>query len=171
MHIARLVSVFANPARPANAHTSCSCTDQVCSRLGRVDAALQMYADMRNAAPGSKLAPTVHAYTAAMRAATEGGRWTRALDVWADMRQSGCNPTGHAYAAVISACASGLDWTRAVALFEEMCNSGIRPDVVSCTVSARALMHALKFLHLLSSVPLQPLLPFYSLAPRVCTVM
>lgn len=109
---------------------------QVCSRLGMVDAALNMYADMIAAPPGSKLSPTVHAYTAAMRAATEGGRWPRALDIWGDMRAAGVPPTGHAYAAVISACASGYEWPRAVALFEEMCNSGIRPDVVSCTVRA-----------------------------------
>jgi len=49
---------------------------------------------MRSASPSSSMAPTVHAYTAAMRAATEGGRWARALDIWADLRASGCQTTG-----------------------------------------------------------------------------
>eukprot|EP00967_Tisochrysis_lutea_P098456 scaffold145425_cov23-Tisochrysis_lutea.AAC.1 len=87
------------------------------------------------------MAPTVHAYTAAMRAATEGGRWARALDIWADLRSSGCQATGakgHAYAAAISACAAGQQWQRAVALFDDMAGvAGIRPDVVSCTALVR----------------------------------
>jgi pentatricopeptide repeat protein len=49
---------------------------------------------MRDAPPGSPMRPSVHAYTAAMRAATEGGRWVRALGVWDDMRRSGTQPTG-----------------------------------------------------------------------------
>jgi pentatricopeptide repeat protein len=40
------------------------------------------------------MAPTVHAYTAAMRAATEGGRWVEALEIWDDMQRAGCQPTG-----------------------------------------------------------------------------
>ncbi len=48
-----------------------------------------MYGTMRAAPAGSRMSPTVHAYTAAMRAATEGGRWFRALDIWADLRASG----------------------------------------------------------------------------------
>jgi pentatricopeptide repeat protein len=62
--------------------------------MGHVDKALAMYDSMRCAAPHSKMAPTVHAYTAAMRAATEGGRWQRALDIWQDMKRAGCKPTG-----------------------------------------------------------------------------
>ncbi len=53
-----------------------------------------MYAQMRDAPPGSPMRPSVHAYTAAMRAASEGGQWVRALGVWEDMRRSGCQPTG-----------------------------------------------------------------------------
>jgi len=49
---------------------------------------------MRAAPSSSPMAPTVHAYTAAMRAATEGGRWARALDIWGDLRSSGCAATG-----------------------------------------------------------------------------
>lgn len=40
------------------------------------------------------MAPSVHAYTAAMRAASEGGRWEAALAIWEDMQQAGCKPTG-----------------------------------------------------------------------------
>lgn len=40
------------------------------------------------------MAPSVHAYTAAMRAAAEGGRWRRALDIWDDMARADCRPTG-----------------------------------------------------------------------------
>ena len=74
-----------------------------------------------------------------MRAASDGGRWQKALEVWSDMRAVRVAPTGHAYAAAISACAAGSDWARAVALFESMCNDGIRPDVVSCTALISAL--------------------------------
>ncbi|EFJ51366.1 hypothetical protein VOLCADRAFT_57174 [Volvox carteri f. nagariensis] len=113
---------------------------ELCTRLGLTDQALAMYGAMRAAPPGSRMAPTVHAYTAAMRAATEGGRWYRALDIWADMRASGCEPTGHAFSAAISACAPAGDWSRAVALFDEMTGpAGIRPDVVSCTALITAL--------------------------------
>ncbi|PNH05481.1 hypothetical protein TSOC_008251 [Tetrabaena socialis] len=113
---------------------------ELCTRLGLTDQALAMYAAMRAAPAASRMAPTVHAYTAAMRAATEGGRWYRALDIWADMRTSGCEPTGHAYSAAISACAAAGDWRRAVALFDEMTGPGaIRPDVVSCTALITAL--------------------------------
>lgn len=98
---------------------------------------------MRDAPAGSPMAPTVHVYTAAMRAATEGGRWARALDIWEDMRRAGCQPTGHAYAAAISACAAGQDWMRAIALFDDMSGrAGIRPDVVSCTALVTALASA-----------------------------
>lgn len=115
---------------------------EVCSRLGLFDRALQMYMEMRDAPVGSRMTPTVHAYTAAMRAATEGGKWHKALEIWGDMRKAGCEPTGHAYAAGISACASAMDWLRAVQLFEEMCQAGIRPDVVSCTALITALASA-----------------------------
>ncbi|GIL54874.1 hypothetical protein Vafri_10569 [Volvox africanus] len=113
---------------------------ELCTRLGLTDQALAMYGAMRAAPAGSRMAPTVHAYTAAMRAATEGGRWYRALEIWADMRTAGCEPTGHAYSAAISACAAAGDWSRAVALFDEMTGpAGIRPDVVSCTALITAL--------------------------------
>ncbi|KAF5830188.1 TPR-like protein [Dunaliella salina] len=116
---------------------------EVCTRLGQIDRALHMYSQMRNAPANSPMAPTVHAYTAAMRAATEGGRWARALDIWADLRSSGCQATGHAYAAAISACAAGQQWQRAVALFDDMAGvAGIRPDVVSCTALVTALASA-----------------------------
>lgn len=101
-----------------------------------------MFNTMRDAQKGSRMSPTVHAYTAAMRAATEGGRWQHALDIWHDMRSAQVAPTGHAYAAVITACAAGSDWQRAVGLFEEMCAGGIRPDVVSCTALISALAAA-----------------------------
>ena len=49
---------------------------------------------MRQAPANSKMAPTVHAYTAAMRAAAEGGKWQRALQIWRDMQVAGCTPSG-----------------------------------------------------------------------------
>ncbi len=36
----------------------------------------------------------VHAYTAAMRAASEGGQWEAALAIWDDLVNAGCTPTG-----------------------------------------------------------------------------
>jgi pentatricopeptide repeat protein len=49
---------------------------------------------MRDAPKESRMAPSVHAYTAAMRAASEGGRWEAALAIWEDMQKAGCKPTG-----------------------------------------------------------------------------
>lgn len=121
---------------------SCLCCLQVCSRKGLTDRALAMYAAMKSAPRGSKLAPTVHAYTAAMRAATEGGLWAKALSIWDDMKAAGVTPTGHAFAAAMSACAAGSNWQQAVALFEDMCKAGIKPDVVSCTALISALAAA-----------------------------
>ncbi|KAF6255773.1 TPR-like protein [Scenedesmus sp. NREL 46B-D3] len=115
---------------------------EVCSRKGLSERALAMYDAMRSAPKGSKLAPTVHAYTAAMRAATEGGAWQKALDIWQDMTAAGVLPTGHAFAAAMSACAAGSNWQQAVALFEDMCRAGIKPDVVSCTALISALAAA-----------------------------
>ncbi len=117
----------------------CTALVEVLARRGEPDAALAAYARMRAAPADSKLAPTVHAYTAAMRAAAEGGRWEAALAVWDDMVAAGCKPTGHAYSAAISACAAGGRWRRAVALFDEMLAWGVRPDVVSCTALVAAL--------------------------------
>ncbi|KAK9827398.1 hypothetical protein WJX81_006751 [Elliptochloris bilobata] len=117
----------------------CTTLIEVATRKGDTLRALAMYERMRAAPPGSRLVPSVHAFTAAMRAAAEGGAWERALEVWADMDAAGCRPTGHAYAAAITACAAGGCWERAVALFDEMLEDGVRPDVVSCTALVAAL--------------------------------
>ncbi|GAB4820675.1 hypothetical protein N2152v2_007721 [Parachlorella kessleri] len=117
----------------------CTTLIEVCARKGDTERALRMYAQMRDAPKDSKLAPSVHAYTAAMRAAAEGGRWEDALHIWEDMEKAGCKPTGHAYAAVISACAAGGRWQKAVSLFDEMLSWGVKPDVVSCTALITAL--------------------------------
>ena len=71
---------------------------EVCMRKGDTPRALAMYASMREAPSGSRRAPSVHAFTAAMRAAAEGGCWERALNVWADMEAAGCRPTGAVWA-------------------------------------------------------------------------
>ena len=112
---------------------------EVCARAGDTPRALATYDAMREAPRDSRAAPSVHAYTAAMRAAAEGSQWQRALDIWRDMVSAGCRPTGHAYAAVISACATGGEWQRAVQLFDEMLEWNIKPDVVSCTALITAL--------------------------------
>lgn len=112
---------------------------EVCARAGDTQRALATYDAMREAPRDSRRAPSVHAYTAAMRAAAEGSQWQRSLDIWRDMVAGGCRPTGHAYAAVISACATGGDWQRAVQLFDEMLEWHIKPDVVSCTALITAL--------------------------------
>ncbi|KAL4443011.1 hypothetical protein ABPG77_008502 [Micractinium sp. CCAP 211/92] len=117
----------------------CTTLVEVCGRKGDTDRALEAYAQMRDAPRDSRMAPSVHAFTAAMRAASEGGRWEAALAIWDDMQKAGCKPTGHAYAAVISACAAGGQWQRAVSLFDEMLAWGVRPDVVSCTALITAL--------------------------------
>ena len=72
----------------------CTTLIEVATRKGDTPRALAMYERMRAAPPTSRLAPSVHAFTAAMRAAAEGGAWERALEVWADMEAAGCRPTG-----------------------------------------------------------------------------
>ncbi len=74
----------------------CTTLIEVATRKGDTARSLAMYERMRAAPPGSRLAPSVHAFTAAMRAAAEGGCWARALEVWADMEAAGCRPTGAA---------------------------------------------------------------------------
>ncbi len=72
----------------------CTALIEICTRKGDTERALGMYRDMRASGPGSPLAPTVHTYTAAMRAAAEGGAWEIALDIWNDMEAAGCRPSG-----------------------------------------------------------------------------
>lgn len=114
---------------------------EVSARRGDTDRALAAYAAMRDAPRGSRLSPSVHAYTAAMRAAAEGGRPEAALAIWDDLEATrpAVRPTGHAFAAAISACAGAGDWRRAVRLFEAMLAQGVKPDVVSCTALVAAL--------------------------------
>lgn len=117
----------------------CTAHIEVCTRLGRTEEALRMYRQMRASPPNSKMAPTVHAYTAAMRAAAEGGQWECSLSIWDDMISAGIQPSGHAFAAAISSCAAGGQWQKACDLFESMLQHGIQPDVVSCTALISAL--------------------------------
>lgn len=72
----------------------CTTLLEVCTRKGDTQRALAMYDQMRDAPAGSRLAPSVHAYTAAMRAAADGGCWEKALCIWSDMIAAGCQPTG-----------------------------------------------------------------------------
>ena len=72
----------------------CTTLLEVCTRSGDTARALAVYGRMRDAPPESKLAPSVHAFTAAMRAAADGGAWEDALHMWADMQAAGCRPTG-----------------------------------------------------------------------------
>ncbi|KAK9833369.1 hypothetical protein WJX84_000847, partial [Apatococcus fuscideae] len=117
----------------------CTALLEICTRSGDTDRALSVYRDMRGAGPNSALAPTVHTYTAAMRAAAEGGAWESALDIWQDMEMAGCRPSAHAYSAAISACAVGGQWEQAVKHFDDMLAADVRPDVVSCTALMTAL--------------------------------
>lgn len=117
----------------------CTAYIEVCTRLGHTEKALNMYHQMRSSPHSSKMAPTVHAYTAAMRAATEGGKWERSLGIWEDMIAAGVQPSGHAFAAAISSCAAGGQWQKACDLFESMLQHRIQPDVVSCTALISAL--------------------------------
>lgn len=82
---------------------------ELCARMGLTDQALGMYAQMLGAPSRGRMAPTVHAFTAAMRAATEGGRWTKALEIWEDMRRAGCEATGECSPWVtMESCCSAL---------------------------------------------------------------
>lgn len=74
---------------------------EVCTRKGDTSKALATYQLMKDAGPGSSMVPSVHAYTAAMRAAAEGGAWDKALDIWSDMEQRNCKPTGQYHACAL----------------------------------------------------------------------
>ena len=81
----------------ANCQTDCRMSTtliEVCARKGDTLRALRMYDQMRQAPADSRMAPSVHAYTAAMRAAAEGGAWEAALSIWDDMKRANCRPTG-----------------------------------------------------------------------------
>lgn len=138
----RALAVWADAEADVHCEADCRLATtfiEVAAKNGDTDGALGMYNRMKIVPKDSRLAPTVHAFTAAMRAASEGGRWETALTIWDDMQGAGCNATGHAYAAVISACAAGGQWERAVQLFDEMLALGVKPDVVSCTALITAL--------------------------------
>lgn len=72
----------------------CTTLIEVCTRKGLTERALSTYEMMQNAPHNSNLTPTVHAYTAAMRAAAEGGKWQTALQIWNDLRIAGCPASG-----------------------------------------------------------------------------
>ena len=72
----------------------CTTLIEVCTRKGHTERALSMYGLMRDSEPSSKMAPSVHAYTAAMRAAAEGGLWQKSLEIWRDMQNANCMPSG-----------------------------------------------------------------------------
>ena len=78
---------------PPDSHM-CIAYMELCTRLHRTDQALAVYAQMRAAPAGSAMTPTAHAYTAAMKAACEGGLWARALEIWGEMEAAGCPPSG-----------------------------------------------------------------------------
>ena len=68
---------------------------EVCTRAGNPQAALKLYKEMAAAPLGSKMAPSVHTYTAAMRAAAADSKtWHEALTIWDDMLAANCTPTG-----------------------------------------------------------------------------
>ena len=67
---------------------------QACTKLGHIESALATYARMKASPPNSFLSPSIYSYVATIKAACEGGRWMKALDVWSDMKAAGCPPTG-----------------------------------------------------------------------------
>ena len=71
----------------------CTALIEICTRRGDMERALAMYREMRGSRAAA-LSPTVHTYTAAMRAAAEGGAWESALAIWQDMQAAGCRPSG-----------------------------------------------------------------------------
>lgn len=86
----------------------CTTLIEVCGRKGDTERALAAYSQMRDAPRDSRMAPSVHAFTAAMRAASEGGRWEAALAIWDDMQKAGCKPTGACLTQLHPAPASSL---------------------------------------------------------------
>ena len=57
------------------------------------------------------------------------GRWTRALDVYKQMKARNVGVTLHTISAVLSVCANGHMVDQAVAIFQEAKAAGIRGDV------------------------------------------
>ena len=84
-------------ARAAGCQPDCRmCTVhiEVCTRAGQPDRALEMYHYMQQAA-GDRLRPSVHTYTAALRAAAaDEASCPQAMAIWSDMLRAGCQPSG-----------------------------------------------------------------------------
>ncbi|CAE6909993.1 unnamed protein product [Symbiodinium sp. CCMP2592] len=70
-------------------------------------------------------------YSAGISACEKGGQWQKALDLLAEMPESGVTPNIISYNAAISACAGCARWQRASALFDAACAAGPTPTVVS----------------------------------------
>ena len=67
---------------------------EVCTRAGQPDRALDMYHFMQRAS-GDRLRPSVHTYTAALRAAAaDEASCPQAMAIWTDMLRAGCQPSG-----------------------------------------------------------------------------
>lgn len=73
----------------------CTVYIEVCTKAGQPERALAMYRQMACAEAGSRLTPSVHTYTAALRAAAaDEAHSPLAVSIWEDMLQAGCQPTG-----------------------------------------------------------------------------
>ena len=73
----------------------CTVYIEICTRAGQPERALAMYRQMAAAQAGSRLAASVHTYTAALRAAAaDEACCPQAMSIWEDMLQAGCQPTG-----------------------------------------------------------------------------
>ena len=102
---------------------------EVCTRKGDTSKALATYQLMKDAGPGSNMVPSVHAYTAAMRAAAEGGAWDKALDIWSDMELRNCKPTGQASVLIVTTFISSITFLFKISSVDIRWSA--QPDVVS----------------------------------------
>lgn len=82
-----------------------------------------------NSMEPSGVSPNAIHYTALLTALEAGGRWTRALDVYKQMKARNVGVTLHTISAVLSVCANGHMVDQAVAIFQEAKAAGIRGDV------------------------------------------
>lgn len=135
-------------------------------RKGDVDKALETFSHVQSSQDSS---PSVHTYTAAIKAATNGKRYSDAFAIWKELKASGTKPSGHAYASIIHAYGEAGDWKEAVRTFDEMVNNSVFPDVVSCTALVDALarngcwLRAEKFMEWMKKKDIYPNVRTYSI--------
>jgi pentatricopeptide repeat protein len=76
--------------------------------------------------------PTVVCYGSAINACARAGKWERASEILAEMRERGdISPNAHCYTAAIKACGEGGQWNLAIQILDQMILDNVRPSAIT----------------------------------------